>query len=302
MYLDSESLRPFVVLAEELHFRRAAGRLFVSQPALSKQIRRLEEKVGGALFARTRRKVALTEAGRVLLPAARRLLRESSAAFTLAREAAQGRAGVLRIGFGIASLTELLPRAVLRFRRAYPQVELQMQDMSTPAQVAALLERDIDVGMVRLPLAHPELTAAPLLRERLVAATPGAFPYRPYQSKAGLACLRDQPFIIVARSVSQTHHEHVMAVCRKAGFTPNVVQETSETFTALNLVRAGLGVSLVPGSSARLRVPGVRLHPLTMPEAEWPIGAAWHRQSEKRALIARFAEALTAVATDLRAA
>jgi DNA-binding transcriptional LysR family regulator len=299
MYLHTENLHTFVMLAEELHFRRAAGRLFVSQPALSKQIRRLEEKIGGPLFARTRRKVMLTEAGQVLLPAARRLLRESTAAFTLACEAAQGRAGVLRIGFGIASLTELVPRTILRFRRAYPRVELQMKDMSTPAQVTGLLERDIDVGIMRLPLARPELTAIPLLRERLVAATPRALPYR---SKAGLACLRDRPFITLARSVSETCHDHVMVVCRKAGFTPKVVQETSETITTLNLVRAGLGVALVPGSSARLRVPGVRLHQLSMPEAEWPIGAAWHSVSEKRELIARFAEALTAVATALQRA
>jgi DNA-binding transcriptional LysR family regulator len=296
MYLQAEDLHPFVVLAEELHFRRAASRLFVSQPALSKQIRRLEEKVGGALFARTRRKVLLTEAGRVLLPAAKRLLRDSTAALTLVREAAQGRAGVLRIGFGIASLTELLPRTILRFRRAYPLVELQMQDMSTPAQVAALLDRDIDVGIVRLPLARPELTTAPLLRERLVAATPHALPYR---SKTGLACLRERPFIVLARSVSETCHDHVMSVCRKAGFAPKVVQETKETFTTLNLVRAGLGVGLVPSSSGRLRVPGVRLHHLGMPEAEWSIGAAWHRQSENRELIARFAEIVTAVASGL---
>src|SRR5690349_18478122 len=115
MYLASDELRPFVVLAEELHFGRASARLAVSQPALSKQIQRLEERVGGALFARTRRKVVLTEAGRVLLPAAERLLRESAAAFALAREAAQGRAGALRIGFGIATISELLPRTILRF-------------------------------------------------------------------------------------------------------------------------------------------------------------------------------------------
>ena len=140
MYLEPEELRSFLVLAEELHFRRASQRLFVSQPALSKQIQRLEEKVGGPLFARTRRKVALTEAARVLIPLAQRLLQQSAASFHLAREAAQGRAGTLRIGFGIATVSEILPRTILRFRRAYQHVELQMRDMSTPSQISELLE------------------------------------------------------------------------------------------------------------------------------------------------------------------
>jgi DNA-binding transcriptional LysR family regulator len=296
MYLHIDDLRPFVVLAEELHFGRAAARLFVSQPSLSKQIRRLEERVGAAMFARTRRNVVLTEAGRVLLPAATRLLRESATAFALAREAARGCAGVLRIGFGLASLAELLPRTILRFRRVFPHIELQMRDMSTPAQIAALLDGGIDIGIVRLPVARPELKCASLLRERLVVATPRTLPYR---SKLGLAGLRDRPFVIVARSVSETNHDHVLAVCRKAGFTPNIVQETSETFTTLNLVRAGLGVTLVPSSSVRMRVPGVRLHELGMPEAEWSIGAAWHRQSTRKELVTRFTDTLGDVAAGL---
>src|SRR5580704_18644242 len=103
MYLQVEELHSFVVLADELHFGRASKRLFVSQPALSKQIRKLEEKVGGALFIRTRRKVEITEAGRVLLSGAEKVLENAEGALTLAREAAAGRAGTLRIGFGIAS-------------------------------------------------------------------------------------------------------------------------------------------------------------------------------------------------------
>jgi DNA-binding transcriptional LysR family regulator len=237
--------------------------------------------------------VTLTEAGRVLLPAGTRLLRESAAAFALGREAARGCAGVLHIGFGIASLAALLPTTILRFRRAFPHIELQLRDMSTPAQVAALLDGGLDVGIVRLPVGRPELTSVPLLRERLVAVTPSALPYR---SKLGLAGLRDRPFVMVARSVSETNHDHVLAVCRKAGFTPKIAQETSEMFTTVNLVRAGLGVALVPSSSSRMRVPGVRLHEVRMPEATWSIGAAWHRQSSKLALITRFTEALTAVA------
>jgi DNA-binding transcriptional LysR family regulator len=292
MYLQSDELRPFLVLSEELHFRKAAARLFVSQPALTKQIQRLEEKIGGPLFARTRRKVALTEAGRVLVPLAKKLEQESAVAFTSVRAAAEGRAGTLRIGFGIATVPAVLPRTILRFRHAHPLVELQMSDMSTPAQIAALLEGKIDIGIVRLPVAHTELDTRPLFSDRLVAATPRSVPYK---SREGLASLRDAPFICLPRSASETFHDHVLGLCRRAGFTPRVVQEASELFTILNLVRAGLGVSLVPSSAIRLHVPGVGLHDLRMPEAEWRIGVAWNKLAEKRDLITRFTATIRSV-------
>src|SRR2546429_3984961 len=170
MSLDLDELRSFLTLASELHFRRAAERLFVSQPALSKQVQRLEEKTGGALFERTRRRVVLREAGRVLIPLAERLLRDSQAALGRVRDAAEGRAGTLRIGFGIASASEILPQTILRFRKSYPGVEIQMRDMSTPAQTRALLEERIDIGIIRLPVARPELSSLPLIRERLGVA------------------------------------------------------------------------------------------------------------------------------------
>ena len=285
MYLQVEELHSFVVLADELHFGRASKRLFVSQPALSKQIRRLEEKVGGALFTRTRRKVEITEAGRVLLAGADKVLREDEAALSLAKEAVLGRAGTLRIGFGIASVSEILPRTILRFRKTYAQVELKMRDMSTPAQIAALVEGSIDIGIVRLPIAHTELDSLPLFHEQLVVATSGSLSYN---SRQGLAALRNQPFVFFPPATSATLHDHVLGLCRGAGFSPTIVQEASELFTMLNLVRAGLGVSLVPSAARRMGVPGVRFHDLGLPEAKWRIGIAWNRLSDKAELISRF--------------
>jgi len=292
MFLQPDELRPFLVLAEELHFRKAAARLFVSQPALSKQIRHLEQRIGGPLFARTRRKVALTEAGRVLIPVAEKLNRESRLAFDSVRAAAEGRAGLLRIGFGIASVSAVLPRTILRFRRDNPLVEFQMRDMSTPSQVAALLDGKIDIGIVRLPIAHTDLESRPLFSDHLVAATPRSVPF---SRSEGLASLRDRPFICLPRPVSETFHDHVLSLCRRAGFSPRVVQEASELFTILNLVRAGLGVSLVPSSAVLLHVPGVRFHELGMREAEWSIGVAWNKLAEKRELISRFTSTIRSV-------
>src|SRR5712664_2529814 len=287
MYLDFHELKSFSVLARELHFRRAAERLSISQPALSKQIRRLEEKVGGRLFARNRRKVALTETGRVLLPLADRLLEESESALTTAREASDGRAGTLRVGYGLAAVSDILPRTILRFSQKYPRIKLQMCDMSTPSQLTALLQESLDLGILRLPIASAELDSLPLIRERLLLAVPESVRYG---QRDKLSNLRDSPFVLISRSASATFHDHAVSVCRCAGFAPNVVQEASETFTILNFVRAGLGVSLVQSAAARMKVPGVRFHELEMRESEWAIGIAWKRICEKRDLILKFVE------------
>lgn len=282
MYLEISELNSFAVLAKELHFGRASNRLFRSQPALSKQIRRLESKVGGALFARTRRKVELTEAGRVLLPHAEKVLREAERALAVSKQAAGGLAGTLRIGFGIASVFEILPRTVVRFRKAFPLVELQMQDMTTPSQIESLLDGRIDIGILRLPVARPELDSLLLDREHFVAVTPKTLKYN--KSK-GLACLHDAPFILFD---SITFIDRVFTLCRRAGFTPRVVQEANEIFTILNLVRAGLGVSLLPSAAIKMRVSGINFHELRSAEAEYSIGIAWNRFSEKHDLISRF--------------
>jgi DNA-binding transcriptional LysR family regulator len=298
MDLELGELHSFLVLARQLHFRKASEQLFLSQPALSKKIRRLEEKVRGPLFTRTRRKVALTEAGRVLLPKAAKLLAEAESTLAATRAAVEGKAGTLRIGFGIASVSEILPRTILRFRKSYPDVELRMRDMSSPSQIAALLEGSLDIGILRLPAARGELISIPLFREHLVLVTP---PSIPYKSKQGLAAFRDKPFIALPRSISETFHDHVLNLCRHSGFTPHVVQQASEIFTILNLVRAGLGVSLVPSSAVRIRVPGIRFHELHMKEAAWRISIAWTRNSENPALVSRFVDVIRSVVANLDA-
>ena len=289
MSVELEECRAFLVLAEELHFRRASEKLFLSQPALSKKIRRLEEKINGPLFTRTRRKVSLTEAGRVLLPAAKKLLQEAESALATTRAAVEGRSGTLRIGFGIASVSGILPRTIIRFRASYPQIELQMRDMSTPSQTAALLEGSLDVGILRWPVVHPRLTGGSLFHESLVLAAPSALRF---PSREGLSSVRDKPFILLPRSTSETFHDHTLNLCGQSGFTPLVVQEASEIFTILNLVRAGLGVALVPSSAVRMRVPGVRLHRLRTKNASWSIGIAWNRATEKVAMVQRWAEVM----------
>jgi DNA-binding transcriptional LysR family regulator len=134
--------------------------------------------------------------------------------------------------------------------------------------------------------------SAPLFRERLVLAAPVN---QRFTKTDRLRDFRDQAFIFLPRSVSETFHDHVLKLCRRAGFTPRIVQEAGEIFTILNLVRAGLGISLVPSSAVRMKVPGVRFHDVRMKDAMWRIGMAWNRNSERRVLVSRLAHVITAV-------
>jgi len=287
MELPVTELRAFVVLAEQLHFGRAADRLHVTQPALSKQIRRLEDVVGGPLLTRGYRDVRLTPAGEVLLPRARLLLQESAAALEVARRAARGQLGVLRIGFGIASIQQLLPDVLLRLRSSAPGVEVRLRAMSTPGQLAAIRRGDIDVGFVRLPVDDPLVATRPVLHERLTAVLG---PSTRWRAADGLASLAREPFVTIARSTSASFYDHVVAVCRAAGFTPTIVQETNELLTMMTLVAAGMGVALAPSTAAPRRPPGVRFKPIAQPEAAWDIGLAWHVDRAEEPLVRAFVD------------
>jgi DNA-binding transcriptional LysR family regulator len=287
MDVELADLRAVVALAEALHFGRAADRLHVSQPALSKRIRKLEDRIGGPLLVRRYRDVRLTEAGRLLAERGRQILLESDATVALSQRAARGEAGRLRIGFGIASILGLLPDVLLRFRRSHPGVQLQLRDMSTPDQIEALAAREVDVGFVRLPVAEDRLIVRPVLDERLVLAIG---PRSPWNPRIGLRSVSAEPFIIIARARSASFYDHALSVCAATGFAPRIVQEANELFTVLSLVGAGLGVSLVPRSAALMRLPGVRFRELTLPEAAWDIAVAWHRDASKVPLVQHFVE------------
>jgi len=286
MDVDLADYAAIVALAETLHFGRAAERLHVSQPALSKRVRKLEDRIGGPLLMRRYRDVRLTEAGRLLAERGRLLLRDSAATVAFSQRAARGEAGRLRIGFGIASIIALLPEVLLRFRASHPDVELELRDMSTPDQVEGLASRQIDIGFVRLPVTAERLVVRPVLDERLVLAIG---PRSPWTPRTGLRSVATEPFIIITRSRSASFYDHALSVCAAAGFAPRIVQEANELFTVLSLVGAGLGVSLVPRSAALMRLPGIRFRELTLPEAAWNIGVAWHRDAGGDPLVQRFA-------------
>jgi DNA-binding transcriptional LysR family regulator len=287
MALETEELASFAVLAEQLHFGRAAARLHISQPALSKRIRSLEYKVGGPLLVRNRRGVALTPAGAMFYKEARRIVRDVDVAFEAVRGATSGELGKLRLGVGMSTVHSLVPRALLKFRESSPGVEIEIADMPTLSQIEALIAGRLDVGFVRLPVKHPLVAVRKVLTERLTIATSEKFA-GPLTMKG----IQEQPFILIDRGVSATYHDHCISLCDRSGFTPRIVYEPNDMFTILNLVSAGIGVSLVPRAARAMHVSGVKFAPVLSSYAEWDIGMAWNKKLESE-IIRKFADALS---------
>jgi DNA-binding transcriptional LysR family regulator len=258
--MELRHLRYFVAVGEELHFGRAATRVHVAQPALSRQIRDLERELGLQLFERNRRHVALTAAGLVFLDDARGLLTQVDRAVENARLAQRGAHGVLRIGYVPAVAMSHLPHVIRAFRRRSPHLEVRLQEMHPARQVEDLMAARIDVGFARGPIDEPALATAPVHEEPLVAALPSGHRLRRHR-RLELQMLAGEPFILPARSRGPGFHDQILAICRAAGFRPRVVQEGSQT-DALSLVASGAGVAIVPTSLRVLRPTGVVYRPL----------------------------------------
>ncbi|MGH8780522.1 LysR family transcriptional regulator [Paraburkholderia sp.] len=248
--MNLRALQCFVILAEELNFSRAAERLHIAQPALSQQIRLLEERLGTQLVDRARRPLRLTEAGHYLCTEARQILGSWEQASVAAQEIGIGRRGWLSIGFTRSAMYSILPPALKAFHHAYPQVELKLFEMLTEEQTDALRDMRIHVGIGRQPLAIPGCTSYPLLRERVMVALEPGHPLAA-RKKIRIVDLADTPLILYPKHQNAQFKRSVQSLYRDAGVTPVVAHEAYEIQTAIALVAAGLGVTLIGESVAR---------------------------------------------------
>ena len=277
---DFSQLRCFAAVAEELHFGRAAARLNMTQPPLSRQIQVLERVLDVQLLERTSRTVRLTAAGRSFLPEAQRILRLAETATHVTRQVAAGRAGVLKFGFTAASAYDFLPRLVTAFRRALPDVTLALREMVSKDQIEELLAGRIDAALVRPPVTHPDLIAVRALAEPLVVALPAG---NPLALRDGLtpADLGREPLIGYAPNEARYFHDLVLGLLAEAEIQPPMVQQLTQIHSILALVRAALGIALVPAAAERLRFEGVVFRPLALP-APRPVELllAWRRDAD----------------------
>jgi DNA-binding transcriptional LysR family regulator len=257
--MELRHLRYFVAVAEELHFGRASARVHVAQPAVSRQIRALEEEIGLSLFERDRRRVVLTVAGAAFLDEARSLLQQVDRAMVTAHRAARGELGLLRIGYVPAVVHTGLPEILRAFRKRFSRVDIRLQEMNPAMQVEALLAKRIEVGFVRGPIDEPTLASKTVLKEPLVAALPSGHRLGGHKT-LGLAMLAKEPFVFQARSRAPAAHDHILALCRRAGFSPQIVEGSYTEL--LSLVASGAGVAIVPTSLRAIRRAGVLFRPL----------------------------------------
>jgi DNA-binding transcriptional LysR family regulator len=240
-------LRYFVAVAEELHFGRAAERLHISQPSLSRGIRDLERMLDTDLFTRTKRRVRLTDAGRMLFDEAPRALAEVERSLEETRRVGRGEVGELRLGFLPSATIALVPALVRASRAAFPGVRLRLLEMLDDPQLEALHERRIDLGLLRTRESSDELAFEPLQGERLCVVV--ARDHRlAGRRRVRYADLRDEDLILWPRQGAPETFDAVIEACRSAGFSPKVIQEATSAYTIIGLVSAGVGVSVLAGS------------------------------------------------------
>jgi DNA-binding transcriptional LysR family regulator len=288
--VELRSLRYFVVLAEELHFGRAAKRLAITQPPLSIAIRNLENELDVQLFTRDRRRVSLTDPGRAFLDQARVVLARTADAVETARAASRGEAGRLAIGFMSASIYTVLPPALREFAASHPGVRLELRELTLPQQLVALDKGDIHVGFVRPQPMEAEISSTILMREPLVVALPAGHTLA-RNRRIRAQALSTEPFVMFQRSPGLVLHDIVLRFCLQQGFTPRVVQEASQTHAVVGLVSAGIGVALVPASAQEIRLRGVELRPLAERPPQVGTALAWRSDNDSPALKAFVATA-----------
>ncbi|WP_406297736.1 LysR family transcriptional regulator [Embleya sp. NBC_00888] len=272
--MDVRLLRALVAVADCGGFGVAAGRLSITQPALSKQIQALEAEVGGALFTRGRRGAEATRLGQALLPEARELVRRVDALSRRAAQFKRGEAGSLAVGFGLSGI-DLAPQAVAAFRRRFPGVEITLEDMSSNAQVEAVRAGDLDVGFVRLP-APEDLGRLVVLADTLAVASPGDQDPPPTDPAGVAAWLRGRPVVRLTRAKGPGLVRQIELFEEEFGARPEPVQEASDLQTVLALVAAGVGAALVPAGAADIASATVTVTPIES-EGGWGGGSAGER-------------------------
>ncbi len=289
--MDLRQMRYFQVLAEELNFGRAAARLHMAQPPLTRQIQALENKLGAALFERTPRGVVLTTAGRTLYEEVPNILGLVARARTRAEQAGQGRIGRLDVGIFGSAILNVIPRVLSRFRADYPEVELFLHTMTKAEQIEALRERRITVGFNRLVPEEPDIAVRIVLRERFMVALPATHRLCK-QAELTLRDMTGEPLILYPNLPIAGLAQQVLAAFQREGAIPRVAQQVEDVLTAIALVSSGFGLCVTTASAASLQLPGVEYRPLnsrTLREIEL---SCLYRRDDRSPILSAFLDVI----------
>ena len=262
--MELRHLRYFRTVASELHFGRAAEKLHIAQPPLSHQIRQLETELGFELFNRTKRSVALTPAGHVFLTQVDRIFQQLEQAIEIGRKTSRGELGQISIGFVGSATYNILPSILQQFRDRYPQVHIELHELTTDRQLIWLHEGRIDIGLMRPPIIEPDVSSQVIFQESLVVALPVTHQLAT-MATIDLASLATEPFILFPRQLAPGLYDPIITICQAAGFSPLVVQECIQMQTIVSLVSANMGVSILPESIQEVQRYGVVYKPIQDP-------------------------------------
>lgn len=272
---DLRHMRAFVAVAESLHFKKASEALFITQPALSRLIKSLEDEIGAELFSRTTRQVTLSEAGRLFLAECQQAFTHIQRGIQLAQRAARGDIGRIAIAYNDFSINSSLPHLLEVFKEAQPSVAIELTYMPSHVQLDSLRNGQIDVGFLFGPLHEEGITTLTLSRERTVALLPKK--HRLAQRRSiKIEDLRDEKFIIGSESGWKSFRSFVFDLCRRSGFIPQVVQEATSSTGILSLVAANMGISLYSESVRNFIRKDIAIVPVENPSATLDTVAAWN--------------------------
>ncbi|MGH8385071.1 MAG: LysR family transcriptional regulator [Pseudomonas sp.] len=266
--MELRHLRYFVATALAENFTRAAEELGIAQPPLGQQIRALEEEIGTPLFHRVGRGVILSDAGKVFLVSAQEILARAQDAQSIALRAARGEVGLLNLGFTeSASFNDTVTGLIRRYQRQHPKVEVSLEENDSESLIARLVRGEIDAAFVRPPFAMlGDIKFITLSEEPLTVVLPDGHPLTS-RKRLSLADLRQENFILYSRKSGYGLSADIVAACRQSGFNPMIRQQAPQLSSAVNLVAAGMGITVVPASMQRIQGGGLRYRAL---QVEWP--------------------------------
>lgn len=276
------------VLAEELHFGRAAERLGIAQPALTQQIQALERDLGVQLFKRTKRSVTLTVAGRATLEEAIRTLQQADRTVLVAQQAGRGQLGHIEIGFvGSAIFSGVLSGAIFRFREANPLVELRLNELGILQQLNDVSSGRLDIGIVRTPVKSlpPDVGISELYREPIILALSAKHPLA-RRKAITLGALKEEPFVAMQIQEGVGFNAQVAEICAKGGLTPRVAQRAMQFVALAGMVAGGLGIAFVPESLRHLQIPDIVYRPLTEITEQSNLAIAFRKSERAPAVMA----------------
>ncbi len=247
VYMELRHLVYFKMVAEELHFRNAAAKLFISQPPLSRQIRELEEELGAVLFERNNKRVALTPAGAYFKVLTDEILSRLNEGKQVVRQLHENLSGELKIGYISSTGQSQLMTVLHRMHEVFPFLKVKLYEVPTVKQVAALEEGKLDIGIMRAPVGSEKLEVTSLFRDGFIAVTPPGWP-QPEGPEAIGPLLKQGPFIFFNSDYAPVYHQKLVEICHRLGFVPAITHEANTVHSILQLVAHGAGISILPAS------------------------------------------------------